>query len=358
MVKQPSVQTRLRSLLSALARRFRSQEHVDFLIVIAVCVAAFYFAAAFDLNENWVDWTRSAGLEDTFELAELPLALSIAFAGAAWYALRRRRQYRAEAVSHEATLARLERALVQAHTASDAKSRFLASMSHELRTPLNAILGFSEIVKTEAFGPVGNAKYLEYVEDIHLSGTHLLNIINDVLDMARVEAGTLPMRIAPTDLTQVARQVERIIAQKAAAARLALELDIDPACRVLADEARLRQALLNLAFNAVKFTPPGGRIRIAGREDGERVRIEVSDTGIGIPPRDLPRVIEPFYQVQGTIDRRSGGTGLGLPLSKSLIELQSGSLALESTLNRGTTATIFLPAARRSALSGSASSAA
>jgi signal transduction histidine kinase len=233
-----------------------------------------------------------------------------------------------------------------AEQANQAKSRFLANMSHELRTPLNAVLGFSEIIATEALGPNSNPNYADYARDIHSAGTHLLAIINDILDLARVEAGRLQFRAEPIDTSELIDEVFRMVAGHAARAkveiRLELPLDLPP---IHADPGRLRQVLLNLLNNAIKFTPAGGLVCLDVRRAAaaDRLILEVRDSGIGIDERDIPVALAPFGQVDSALARRHEGTGLGLPLSKSLVEAMGGTFHLASGLGKGTRIEISLP---------------
>jgi signal transduction histidine kinase len=235
-----------------------------------------------------------------------------------------------------------------AEGASRAKSEFLANMSHELRTPLNAIIGFSELMADELLGPLGSARYRDYVRDIHASGVHLLNIINDILDLSKIETGRIEANDAPLDLEPVLRGCIRIVHERASAAGLRLVEDIPPAPPLLhGDERMLKQILLNLLSNAIKFTPAGGEVRLAARThpDGT-VTIRISDTGIGIAPADIPRALQPFVQIDSSLNRRYAGTGLGLPIAKSLVELHGGQLEIESEVGAGTTIMLIFPRER------------
>jgi signal transduction histidine kinase len=241
----------------------------------------------------------------------------------------------------------LRRAKEDAEAANRAKSEFLANMSHELRTPLNAIIGFSEVMTAELLGPLGNPHYADYARDIHAAGTHLLAVINDILDMSRVEAGELDLPAEWIDIADTIDEALRLIRPRAQDAGLALELAILPGLPPLFAAARsMKQVLLNLLGNAVKFTPRGGRVRIDAAPVGGGLRITVSDTGIGIAEADIPRALKPFGQVENTLSRRHGGVGLGLPLSKRLVEHYGGTLEIASTLGAGTSVTLSFPAER------------
>jgi two-component system cell cycle sensor histidine kinase PleC len=249
---------------------------------------------------------------------------------------------------------------IRAETASAAKSEFLANMSHELRTPLNAINGFSEIMAAEMYGPMGDDRYKDYARDILHSGQHLLNLINDILDMSKIEAGKMSLRFEPVVLEEIAEEALRLVRNRAEAAGLSLILDFVDLPEVDADHRAVKQVLLNLLSNAIKFTPRGGRITVRAekREDalGERVRIGVQDTGIGISPADLERLARPFEQVESQHSKTTQGTGLGLALTKSLVEMHGGLLDLKSAPGQGTIASFSLPI--RQSLPTSASGAA
>ena len=239
----------------------------------------------------------------------------------------------------------LEAARREAENANRAKSEFLATMSHELRTPLNAVLGFSEIMKDEMMGPHGIAAYKGYSADIHASALLLLSLVNDVLDMAKIEAGHLQLQKAPQQLGEIVAPAVHLLEARAAGLGIRLSADIQegmpPAC---IDERAIKQILLNLLSNALKFTGPGGTVSVAARYDDVAGHvISVADTGAGIPPEDLVRVTEPFYQVKGRHRMSGDGTGLGLALCKSLAEAHGGRLVLESRAGEGTTVKVVLP---------------
>ena len=238
--------------------------------------------------------------------------------------------------------------LQESHKANRSKSEFLATVSHELRTPLNAVIGFSDILKKQMFGPLGNDKYTDYVNDIHRSGSHLLSIINEILDLAKAESGKLKLDEREVEVLDV---LDRCIHMCNEAAHVGKVKLVPPQNRepilIRADERLFFQLVLNLVSNAVKFTPEGGEVRFSvAASVQEGVVIKVIDTGIGIAPEDIPRVLRPFEQVEGSLTRRHGGTGLGLPYADRLAQLHDGKLAIESELRRGTTATIWLPPSR------------
>jgi signal transduction histidine kinase len=228
------------------------------------------------------------------------------------------------------------------------KSEFLANMSHELRTPLNAILGFSDTMRQGIFGPIGSDKYRSYLDDIWNSGRHLLDIVDDVLDMSKIESGNVQIEETEFALKDMVRQSASMIEPLASTKRLALELDL-PADDILlrGDERRISQMLLNILSNAVKFSPDGAKVEFFARVGpvGE-LRFEIRDQGPGIAAEDIETVMKPFGQVAGSFARDHGGTGLGLPIAKSFAELHGGFLQLDSAPGRGTAVTIVLPAAR------------
>lgn len=247
----------------------------------------------------------------------------------------------------EATTADLMTALEAAAASSQAKSQFLATMSHELRTPLNAIIGFSEILATELFGPLGSARYREYAHDVKDSGAHLLSLINDILDFSKVDAGHLMLDDEDVNLRQVIEESIRMVQQQAAHQGVGLRHEIVADLPHLhADHRRIRQVLLNLLSNAAKFTPEGGKITVFATCEAGAIKLQVVDTGIGIAPGDIPKALERFGQIESDLNRKYQGTGLGLPLSKRLIELHGGELSLQSELGAGTTVTIIFPAER------------
>jgi signal transduction histidine kinase len=242
---------------------------------------------------------------------------------------------------------KLRQAKETAEIASRVKSEFLATMSHELRTPLNAVLGFSEMIREGASGPI-DAKYRGYAADIHASGEHLLALISDILDISKIESGRLELHDDRTSLSEIVARCVRLIAPRAEEAGLAIVERLQPDLPdASADEVRLKQALLNLLSNAVKFTPAGGHIKVSAQqtEDGA-LEIAVADDGIGMRPEEVPVALEPFRQLDSRLSRPYEGTGLGLPLAKRLIELHGGSLAISTVLERGTRVTLRLPPER------------
>ena len=238
-------------------------------------------------------------------------------------------------------------AKLDAETASRAKSQFLATMSHELRTPLNAIIGFSQIMCDELFGPLGHENYKGYAADIQTSGNHLLRIISDILDVSKVETGSISLHDEVIDLREVVTTSLRLITPAAEEKNILLAVDLpSQSVQIRGDPRRLKQVMINLLSNAVKFTLEGRVEVILATDGGEGVTLQVIDSGIGIDREDLERIFDPFVQTESAYARNFDGTGLGLSISRSLIELHGGELTIESKFGVGTVATVRLPAAR------------
>jgi two-component system, cell cycle sensor histidine kinase PleC len=231
----------------------------------------------------------------------------------------------------------------RAEEANQAKSEFLANMSHELRTPLNAIIGFSEMMESGVYGPLGGPKYLEYCRDIRESGRYLLDVINDILDMSKIEAGRTSIEPEPVELDGFLADTMRLVAARANEKGLAIVAEIEPAIRLRADRRMLKQIIINLLSNAVKFTPDGGRITVRARTVGNYVNIAIEDTGIGIPKEALKKLGKPFEQVESQLTKSHRGSGLGLAIAKSLSELHGGAMRIRSTLGTGTIVLVRLP---------------
>jgi signal transduction histidine kinase len=243
---------------------------------------------------------------------------------------------------------RLAVAKEEAETASRIKSEFLANMSHELRTPLNAIIGFSDVMQSELLGPLG-PRYRSYAKDIQQSGEHLLGIINDILDLSKIEAGRLTLREEVVDPAEMARDCARLVRARAEEAGVVLQLKVvaDAPRQLSADAVKLKQILLNVLSNAVKFTPRGGHVDVALRRgDRGNLEIAVADTGIGMTESEVAIALQPFGQIESAFARTQQGTGLGLPLTKALVELHGGTMAIESVRGRGTTVIISFPLER------------
>ncbi len=233
----------------------------------------------------------------------------------------------------------------EAEAASRAKSEFLAAVSHELRTPLNAIIGFSEVMSAESFGPLGTPKYKDYAGDILDSGQHLLGLINNILNLSKAEAGSLTLSPEPLDIADIIQVSARIACPRNMDTTLAIEIEPEIG-EVMADSQKLKQILINLISNAVKFTPASGSIRVVARRMESGFEIAVSDTGIGMRPEEIPHALTAFRQIDSSLGRKYDGTGLGLPLAKRFTELHGGTLSIESSLGEGTTVTIYFPERR------------
>ena len=258
-------------------------------------------------------------------------------------------------VSRDATVRKtaeieIDKARETAESANRTKSRFLATMSHELRTPLNAIIGFSDMLKSELFGPMA-PRYKEYSELIHESGSLLLDLINDILDMSKIEAGRFDLTLETFNVGDVVETTARLLKAKAEQNGLILIVDPGAGAQVSADKRAVKQILLNLMANAIKFTPRGGSVSVSAAQSASHVVLTVADTGVGIPAEDLPRLGRPFEQVTADATLAKAGTGLGLALVRSLAQLHGGELQIESTIGRGTTVTVTLgrPAASAAA---------
>jgi PAS domain S-box-containing protein len=247
-------------------------------------------------------------------------------------------------LEHERTL---RKAKEQAEEGSRAKSAFLATMSHELRTPLNAILGFSDMILREMFGPVGDAHYTEYAGHIHESGQHLLELIDQVLEIARHDANKSAAILAPVDLAQIITTVDGMMRGEVERAELTFAIIVQNELPfVLGDALQLRQVLINLIANALKFTLPGGRVEVRATHDVQgQVTVRIKDSGIGIAQEDMGKALELFGQIDNRLTRKYSGAGIGLPLVKALVESQGGSFAIESNVGIGTEVTIGLKAA-------------
>ena len=236
----------------------------------------------------------------------------------------------------------------RAEAANRAKSEFLANMSHELRTPLNAIIGFADVIANQLVGPIGTPRYAEYARDIRVSGAHLLQIISDILDLAKIEASQAELEESDIDLAQVLNVCATLVANRAAQTSVSVEVaDASSLPRVRADELRLKQIVLNLLSNAVKFSYSGSTVHVTARIAADGcAEIEIADSGAGMTPEELALAVQPFRQVSSSVAKRSEGTGLGLPLAIRLAELHGGTITIDSARDRGTTATVRLPAWR------------
>ena len=271
------------------------------------------------------------------------LVMSTALADAPWD----EQSLREKAADLSRLNAQLIEAKQRAEEANHSKTEFLARVSHELRTPLNAIIGFSEMMSQGMFGAIEPPRYAGYVRDILVSGRHLLELVNDVLDLSKIEAGKMTLREAEIDLAVFVPQILRLVEKAAAEKQLALEVNLAPDLPSLtADQRAVRQMLLNLLSNAIKFTLPGGSVGLSIAMANGRLTIAVEDTGIGIAPENIAGCFRPFDQVDNVLTRRFEGSGLGLAITKALIELHGGEIGLTSTVGVGTKVTLIFPGDR------------
>lgn len=231
----------------------------------------------------------------------------------------------------------------RAEAANRSKSEFLANMSHELRTPLNAVIGFSEIMVSELLGPIGTPKYQEYAKDIHGSGQYLLDVISDILDMSKIEAGRVQIEAKPAEFGTIIDHALRIVEPRAKESKISIIRKVEPGISLVADERALKQVLINILTNAVKFTPENGKVTIKAKRMDSELKIAIIDTGIGIPERYIEKLGRPFEQVENQFTKSRGGSGLGLAISRSLIELHGGRIKISSVEGSGTTVAIRVP---------------
>jgi two-component system cell cycle sensor histidine kinase PleC len=254
-------------------------------------------------------------------------------------------RYKGVDIPHKQAEAARDEALNRAENANKAKSDFLAAMSHELRTPLNAILGFSDVIQNQLLGPLGERKYGDYARHIHASGTLLLDLVNDILDIAAIEAGRKNLSVRDVDLGEVVDECLAIVDHRAKQAGVALIKQLEEVHdkSIKADRRALQQVLLNLLTNAVKYTPAGGHVSVSAQSDSAGTEITVSDTGCGIPPDRIAEVTDPFVRGSGDPHIAHEGWGLGLSIAKSLVELHHGELRIDSAVGDGTSVRISLP---------------
>jgi signal transduction histidine kinase len=298
--------------------------------------------ASMPVDRALVAWRRAA----LFETALIGfISVACVAAGLILFNLLRHR----EMAHRELILAKIDLgvALESVLSANKSKAAFLAAMSHELRTPLNAIIGYSEIMATETFGPLGSARYKTYSRDIHNSGNQLLHLINDVLDLARLESHRAELIETSIDLPELVRDVGMTVENRAGPDGVVLTFDVAADLPLLrADYRRVKQAVLTLLSNAIKFTPAGGQVFLSARSSGGTIEIAVADTGIGFDQADLPKAFEMFEQIDSRLSRRYEGCGLGLPLARHIAELHGATLTIESELGRGCVAKVRFPASR------------
>ena len=273
----------------------------------------------------------------------LVIILGLLLAGLLWWILSR-----AIVRPQVEQLEELRQSKAQIEIANRAKSEFLATMSHELRTPLNAVIGFSEVIKDETFGPVGSTKYRDYATDINDSGKHLLGLINDILDLSKIESGSEELHEDKIEVPELIQSVLMLVGHRAEIGATRVQTEIaDQLPPLRADERKLKQILVNLLSNAIKFSDAGGEVALWAwcPMDSGHV-FQIIDTGIGIAPEDISKALSRFGQVDGDLNRQYQGTGLGLPLTKALIELHGGTLVLQSHVGVGTIITVRFPAER------------
>jgi signal transduction histidine kinase len=289
--------------------------------------------------------------QNSMIIVGLTAVATLALCGFAIYLIQLGRataRHQAELASEQAKVRKAQIERERAEAASQSKSLFLTNMSHELRTPLNAIIGFSEIIKDQVLGPSAAKNYADYAKDIHNSGQHLLSLINDILDLSKIDAGQMSLDEEPIDLTDLVRHGIALLEPRWRSKRVSVEIEIPRDLSFLrADSPKLRRALLNLLGNAIKFNRDGGRVVVrAVAPQGEGLSIEIADTGIGMTPDEIAVAFQAFVQVDNSLARRYEGSGIGLSITKRLIELHGGALAIESVKGSGTTVILRFPAER------------
>ena len=336
-----------------------SRPLVDLLIAGAGFLLLFVLAGSVDLAE---EWHAFAIQHEDLELDEIPLAVSLLTVSFAWFAWRRWQEFKAESLRSRRLNEQLEeelrlrieiqdglvKARHEAQAADRAKTEFLANMSHELRTPLNATIGFAELMENEVHGPVGNAAYKDYVVNIRESGQHLLGLINDILDLSKIEAGKMELQETVFQLSEVVDSALLLVTPQAGQLEIALGSDLPPALPRLRGDPRLvKQILTNLLSNAVKFSHLGGEVRLSiTAEAGAPLVMTVRDRGVGMTPEEITVALMPFGQVDSAFSRTRGGTGLGLPMVSALVDLHGGDLVIDSLPGQGTEVSVTLPEER------------
>jgi signal transduction histidine kinase len=283
--------------------------------------------------------SRDAAFRNTIAVIVVLLVILVVFLAASMFATL------AGLKERDRSVRQLGAAKFEADQANRAKSEFLASMSHELRTPLNAILGFSEVIQVQLYGPIGSSRYLEYAKHIHDSGTHLLDLINDILDLSKISAGKMEVHEREIAIPALIHDSLALVKSRAKEVKLE-EQPSDGLPHIMGDTRLIKQILVNLLTNAIKFTPPGGSIVIGAAVSEAGIRFTVSDTGIGMSPADIEKALSEYGQVDSRIAREHQGTGLGLPICQSLAELHGGTLEIASKPGIGTAVTLVLPASR------------
>ncbi len=312
---------------------------VSYFFMLGACFPVLVIALAAIAGMATLKFAQSGGLLSQVFIVAMPLFVLV-LAGYGWQAAARYRTALQVRFEKEAIAAQLE-------TVSRAKSGFLAAMSHELRTPLNAILGYSDLIRQQTFGPILPAKYSSYIEDIHASGAHLLRLINDLLDLAKIESGNRELRFEPVDLALVVGEAIKLVEPQSKQGRIDVLVDDNIGFVIEADQRAVKQMLINLLSNAVKFSPPGGiAVVYCERLPAGEIALGVKDTGVGMSPAEQQRAIEPFAQISDAYTVEGQGTGLGLPIVKSLIEAHGGALRIESAPGRGSKIWLCFPPGR------------
>ncbi len=336
-----------------------SRPLVDLLIAGAGFLLLFVLAGSVDLAEAWQAFAME---HEDLELDEIPMAISLLTVSFGWFAWRRWQEFKAESLRcrrlneqlEEELRLRIEiqdglvRARHEAQAADRAKTEFLANMSHELRTPLNATIGFAELMENEVHGPVGNAAYKDYVVNIRESGRHLLGLINDILDLSKIEAGKMELQETVFQLSEVVDAALLLVTPQAGQLEIALGSDLPAALPRLRGDPRLvKQILTNLLSNAVKFSHVGGEVCLSiTAVAGQPLVMKVRDRGVGMTPEEITVALMPFGQVDSAFSRTRGGTGLGLPMVNALVDLHGGDLVIDSLPGQGTEVSVTLPEER------------